>query len=80
MTILRITRAFAGMLVLLSLALGVEASPVFQSSDWLWLALLVGLNQLQSGVTNWCLMDTLLRKLGVDSAPKKAMDRPSQRF
>ncbi len=65
MTITRITRTMAGTFVLLSLALGVEASPVFHSSHWLWFTVFVGVNLFQSGLSNWCLMDKILAKLGV---------------
>jgi len=70
MTINRITRTMAGTFVLLSLALGVEASPVFHSSNWLWFTVFVGVNLFQSGLSNWCLMDKILVKLGVsESSP-----------
>lgn len=65
MNITRITRTMAGTFILLSLALGVEASPVFHSSNWLWFTVFVGANLFQSGLSNWCLMDTILTKLGV---------------
>lgn len=65
MTINRVVRIIAGFFVLLSLALGVEASPVFHSQHWLWFTAFVGANLFQSGFTNWCLMDTILAKLGV---------------
>lgn len=65
MTVNRIVRIVAGFFVLLSLALGVEGSPVYQSSNWLWFTAFVGANLFQSGITNWCLMDTILSKLGV---------------
>jgi len=65
MTITRVTRTMAGTFVLLSLALGVEASPVFHSSNWLWFTVFVGVNLFQSGLSNWRLMDKILAKLGV---------------
>lgn len=64
MTITRITRTMAGTFVLLSLALGLEVSPVFHSSNWLWFTVFVGVNLFQSGLTGWCLMDGILKKLG----------------
>ena len=63
MTIDRLIRIFAGTFILLSLALGVEGSPVFMSQWWLAFTAFVGANLLQSGLTKWCLMETLLRKL-----------------
>ena len=33
--------------------------------NWLWFAAFVGANLLQSSVTKWCLMEDILRKLGV---------------
>lgn len=61
----QITRLIAGTFILLSLALGVEASPLFVSSYWLWFTAFVGANLLQSALTRWCLMERILRKLGV---------------
>ncbi len=65
MTINRIVRIVAGFFVLLSLALGVEASPLFVSSNWLWFTAFVGFNLLQSGFTTFCPLEIVLRKLGV---------------
>ncbi|WP_297480982.1 DUF2892 domain-containing protein [Ferrovum sp.] len=65
MTSWRIVRIIAGTFILLSLALGSPASPFYQSPWWLAFTAFVGVNLLQSGVTRWCLMETLLRKLGV---------------
>lgn len=67
MNITRVTRTMAGTFVLLSLALGVEASPLYHSSNWLWFTLFVGVNLFQSGITGWCLMDKILAKLGGSS-------------
>lgn len=65
MTTWRIVRVIAGTFVLLSLALGVPQSPIYMSSYWLWFTAFVGANLLQSGLTNWCLMEVILRRLGV---------------
>jgi len=62
--ITRITRSMAGSFILLSLLLGVESSPLFHSENWLWFTVFVGVNLLQSGLSNWCLMDKILAKLG----------------
>ncbi|MDA8092778.1 MAG: DUF2892 domain-containing protein [Betaproteobacteria bacterium] len=61
----RIVRIVAGSFVLLSLAMGVKASPLFVSQAWLWFTAFVGLNLLQSGFTRFCPLDTVLKKLGV---------------
>jgi Protein of unknown function (DUF2892) len=61
----RIVRIVAGLFVLLSLALGVAASPVFVSSNFLWFTVFVGLNLFQSGFTQFCPMNMMLAKLGV---------------
>ena len=65
MTSWQITRIFAGCFILVSLLLGVEASPLYASSYWLLLTAFVGLNLLQSGFTRWCPLEIILRKLGV---------------
>ncbi len=65
MTSWQLTRVIAGSFVLLSLAVGVQASPLFVSSKWLWFTAFVGANLLQSGLTRWCLMERMLRRLGL---------------
>ncbi len=60
----QIVRLVAGVFILLSLALGVQSSPLFHSLNWLWFTAFIGLNLLQSAVTGWCLMEVILRKLG----------------
>ena len=61
----QIVRMLAGLFILVSLALGVPGSPVFVSPWWLGFTAFVGANLLQSAFTGWCLMESLLRKLGV---------------
>ncbi|TAK85413.1 MAG: DUF2892 domain-containing protein [Betaproteobacteria bacterium] len=67
MTLERWIRIFAGIFVLVSLALGVEASPLFVSKHFLWLTAFVGANLLQSGFTRVCPLESVLRRLGVRS-------------
>jgi hypothetical protein len=61
----RIVRIVAGAFILLSLALGIPGSPVFHSTWWLGFTAFVGINLLQSGLSRWCLMESLLRRFGV---------------
>ena len=60
MTVERALRLIAGSFILLSLALGHYVNPY-----WYLFTAFVGLNLLQSGLSNWCPMMTVLRKLGV---------------
>lgn len=60
MTIERWLRLIAGTFVVASVALGHWVSPYF-----FLFTVFVGLNLLQSGLTNWCPMITFLRLLGV---------------
>lgn len=60
MTVDRIVHTVAGTFILASLALA-----HYHSHLWLWFTAFVGANLLQSGLTNWCLMSTILKKLGV---------------
>jgi hypothetical protein len=65
MTVERYIRVIAGLFIMVSLALGVEASPVFVSEWALAFTAFVGLNLFQFGLTNFCPMAIILRKLGV---------------
>jgi len=58
-------RLIAGTFILVSLAFGVPGSPLFLSPWWLAFTAFVGANLLQSALTRWCLMESLLRRLGV---------------
>ncbi len=53
-------RLIAGTMVLLSVALAALVSPW-----WLLLTGFVGINLLQSGLSNWCPMVWLLEKIGL---------------
>jgi len=53
-------RVVAGAFILASLALAHYVSP-----NWLWFTAFVGANLFQSGLTNWCLMANILKKLGL---------------
>lgn len=68
MTTERSVRILAGAFVLLGLALGAEASPIFLTRNALWLSLFVGAMLFQSGFTRFCPAELVLRKLGVRSA------------
>lgn len=65
MTVERYIRIFAGLFILISLALGVEASPLFVSPWFLAFTAFVGLNLFQFGFTNACPLGWILKKLGV---------------
>jgi hypothetical protein len=64
MTVERYIRVIAGLFIMVSLALGLEASPVFVSEWALAFTAFVGLNLFQFGLTNFCPMAIILRKLG----------------
>jgi DUF2892 family protein len=53
----RLIRAIAGTFVLISLALA-----IYVNINWLWFTAFVGANLLQSSITKWCLMETILEK------------------
>ena len=63
MTVERYIRMIAGTFVLASLALGIWVNP-----NWFWFTAFVGVNLLQSSITNWCLMEDILNKLGIGRA------------
>jgi hypothetical protein len=72
MTVNRLIHVFAGVFILLSLALGVEASPLFVNRWWLAFTAFVGANLLQFGFSQVCPLGWILKKLGVPEAPAPA--------
>ncbi len=69
MTAERIVRLVAGTFVLVSLALGAGASPLFVHANFLWFTAFVGANLAQSAVTGFCPLDSILRRLGIGACP-----------
>lgn len=62
MNIDRFVLAFAGAVVLISLALG-----IYYHSNWFFLTAFVGLNLLQSAFTGFCPLAMILKRLGFKS-------------
>jgi hypothetical protein len=60
----------AGTFILLSLALGVQASPLFHSVNWLWFTAFVGANLFQFGISKFCPLGLILKALGVPEQRK----------
>ncbi len=67
MSIERIVMAFAGFMIMLTLALGVSASPIFHHEYWLFFTAFVGFNLLQSAFTGFCPLALILKKMGRQS-------------
>jgi hypothetical protein len=53
-------RAIAGIFIIISVLLA-----YFVNINFIWFTLFVGANLLQSSITKWCLMEDILRLLGV---------------
>jgi len=67
MTVDSMIRLIGGLFVAASVLLGMYVHPYF-----LWFTLFVGLNLFQSGLTGWCPMMTMLKKIGVpDTRPAR---------
>lgn len=60
MTIKDILRLVPGIFILFSVFMG-----IYVNKWWLALTVFVGLNLLQSAFTKWCLLEDILRKMGV---------------
>ncbi|QEP44589.1 DUF2892 domain-containing protein [Ectothiorhodospiraceae bacterium BW-2] len=77
MSIERIVFAVAGFFIMLSLALGVEASPIYHHSYWLFFTAFVGLNLFQTAFTGLCPMFFILKALGFKKESDKGGDAPA---
>ncbi len=62
MNIDRLVFAFAGMMILVSVALS-----QFHSINWLWLTAFVGVNMLQAAFTGFCPLAKMLAAMGKES-------------
>ena len=65
MTAQSLTRLIAGLFIMLSLFFAHMSGQADMSSvNWLWFTAFVGVNLFQSGITKWCMMTNILKKLG----------------
>lgn len=60
MTLDRAVMMFAGVMVLVSLALTLWVSPL-----WMWFTVFIGVNMIQSSITGWCPAAMIFKAMGV---------------
>jgi len=65
MTAERVVRIVAGFMIMLTLSLGLQASPIFVSQYFLFFTAFVGFNLFQSGFTRFCPLNNILSKFGI---------------
>ena len=53
-------RVIVGTMVLLSVVL-----TFYVHQNWMWFTVFIGVNLIQSAFTKWCLLETILQKLGL---------------
>ncbi|MEO9894026.1 DUF2892 domain-containing protein [Aurantibacter sp.] len=53
-------RVLVGTFVLFSVVMA-----VYVNINWLWFTVFIGVNLIQSAFTKWCLLETILLKLGI---------------
>jgi len=63
MTINEALRLIAGTMILLSIFLTIN-----YSQNWLWFTGFIAVNLIQSSFTKWCLMMTILKRLGLKNS------------
>ncbi|MEZ7497708.1 DUF2892 domain-containing protein [Flavobacterium sp. Arc3] len=56
----KVFRITVGSFILISLLLA-----IYVNINWLWFTAFIGVNLIQSGFTKWCLLETILTKLGL---------------
>ena len=56
----KVFRIIVGSFILISLALS-----IYINQNWLWFTAFIGVNLIQSALTKWCLLETILTKIGL---------------
>ncbi|MBI5922825.1 MAG: DUF2892 domain-containing protein [Betaproteobacteria bacterium] len=66
MTVSQLMRIFPGAFIMISLALAhFYGQADLSKLSWLWFTAFVGANLFQSGFTSFCLLEIILKKMGV---------------
>ena len=69
MSVERIVLAFAGLMIMLTVALGMSDSPIFHHQYWLFFTAFIGLNLFQSAFTGFCPLAIILKAMGKKPGP-----------
>ncbi|AWG22160.1 sulfurtransferase [Flavobacterium faecale] len=56
----KVFRILVGSFILISLLL-----TLYVNQNWMWFTVFIGVNLIQSGFTKWCLLETILSKIGL---------------
>ena len=56
----KVFRITVGSFILISLVLS-----IYINQNWLWFTAFIGVNLIQSALTKWCLLETILTKIGL---------------
>ncbi|WP_367770923.1 DUF2892 domain-containing protein [Flavobacterium sp. WC2421] len=56
----KVFRIIVGSFILISLLL-----TIYVNQNWMWFTVFIGVNLIQSGFTKWCLLETILTKIGL---------------
>ncbi|MGO4821220.1 MULTISPECIES: YgaP family membrane protein [unclassified Flavobacterium] len=56
----KVFRIIVGSFILISLLL-----TYYVNQNWMWFTAFIGVNLIQSGFTKWCLLETILTKIGL---------------
>ena len=56
----KVFRILVGSFILISLLL-----TLYVNQNWLWFTVFIGVNLIQSAFTKWCLLETILAKIGL---------------
>ncbi|WP_367754074.1 DUF2892 domain-containing protein [Flavobacterium sp. WC2430] len=56
----KVFRIIVGSFILISLAL-----TIYVNQNWMWFTAFIGVNLIQSAFTKWCLLETILTKIGL---------------
>ncbi|MGV8992542.1 MAG: YgaP family membrane protein [Flavobacterium sp.] len=68
----KVFRIIVGTMVLLSVVLTVYVDQAF-----MWFTVFIGVNLLQSAFTKWCLLETILKKVGLQDEGESCCGIPS---
>ncbi|WP_318640297.1 YgaP family membrane protein [Flavobacterium ardleyense] len=68
----KVFRIIVGSMVLLSVVLTVYVDAAF-----MWLTVFIGVNLLQSAFTKWCLLESILKKVGLRDEGESCCGVPS---
>jgi hypothetical protein len=78
MSVEQMVRVITGSIIVVSLLFGASGSPLYLTSYFLWLPLLLGVDLIQSAFTGYCPVEDFIKQQLAEKKPESEADKKKE--